>query len=725
MGRVTASSEARRDWEAAHDRIITSAELAKLDVVDAGKPARTIFDMPTCMVDFETRSYLSIKDTGAWRYAEDASTEILCMGWKFVGTDIRGLWVPGVNEFPKEVIDHIKADGMFEAHNVQFERAIWILILHRRFGIPIPKFWKDTLAACAHRGIPLSLDDAGRALNLPIQKDKRGKYLLQTLCIPKWGTKKEPDRVYREDWDLMQELYDYCDQDVDSEECLGETIGDLPPAEYGLWMLDQRINQRGVQLDIDAVQSALEVISIVEDKLNTELRGITNNQVEKATQRDRLIKWFHSRGLSIPNLTKETIEDLLKVNSEGLYVNLWNVGADVIRALEIRVALAKSSTKKLEKMMQTVSQDGRIRGLLQYHGASTGRWAGRLVQPQNFPRSLIKEKMDTLVDMIKRKDYETLDYLYGSTSNEPRLGSGSMNAISSSLRGMFIAKPEHVMHVCDFSAIEARVTFWVADCMTGLEVFHTSDRKESEDIYCVTASDLVGFEVKKALHSHERQLGKITVLGCGYQMGWSKLQFQAEKDYNTIVSDEQAQQMVNLYRTKYKEVPWLWYGLQEAAIETVKTGHPHSYRKIVYELVDDAAGRWLTCILPNGRRLWYYQPVVERAETSWGEMRDALSYMGRDNKKSGAWGRIRTYGGMLTENVVQAIARDLMAEAMIRVEKAGFPIILTVHDEIISETLKGTKDQKEFERIMAICPDWAKGCPIAVEGGVITRYQKV
>lgn len=671
-------------------------------------------ELPTCLIDFETRSYLSVKDVGAWRYAEDSTTEILCMGWKFVGTNRRGMWVPGINDFPQEVLDHIEAGGMFEAHNVQFERAVWILILHRRFGLPVPKRWKDTLAACAYRGIPLGLDDAGRALNLPIQKDKRGKYLLQTLCMPKWGTKKEPDRIYREDWDLMQELYDYCDTDLDSEESLGLTIGDLPPPEYGLWMLDQRINQRGVQLDVEAVQAALEVIGIVEKQLNDELQKITGGAVERASQRDRLINWLNEQGLAVPDMTKDTIENLL--TNEEAYLKTFE--APVYRALEIRSQLAKASTKKLEKMVQTVSSDGRIRGLLQYHGAGTGRWAGRLVQPQNFPRPFIKEKMDVLIDMIKRKDAETLEYLYG----------GAMDAISSSLRGMFIAKPEHVMHVCDFSAIEARVTFWVADCMTGLEVFHKSDRKESEDIYCVTASDLVGFEVKKADHGHERQLGKITVLGCGYQMGWSKLQFQAEKDYKTIVSDEQAQQMVNVYRTKYKEVPWLWYGLQEAAIETVKTGHPHSYRKIVYELVDDAAGRWLTCILPNGRRLWYYQPVVEKAETSWGEMRDSLSYMGRDNKKGGSWGRIRTYGGMLTENVVQAIARDLMAEAMIRVEMAGFPVILTVHDEIIAECLmtEDYKDrQKEFERIMAECPPWAEGCPIAVEGGAITRYQKV
>ena len=690
-------------------------------------------DLPVVLVDFETRSYLDVRDVGAWRYAEDKTTEILILSYKIKwpdGTAKTGSWIPDLQDFPQEIIDLVEVGAVFEAHNVQFERSIWILILNRRLNIPVPKKWRDTLAVCAYRGIPLSLDKAGDALDLPILKDKRGKYLLQTLCTPKWGTKTEPDRIYREDWDLMQELYGYCDDDVEAEDCLGNTLGVLPPAEQGLWQFDQRINQRGVQLDVEAVEAALELIQIVEKTLNEELREITDNEVERATQRDRMMKWFQANGLRfLPNLTKDTVSDLLDQAEKGSPL-MADIDPKVIRALEIRSQLAKASTKKLEKMMQTVSRDGRIRGMLQYHGASTGRWAGRLAQPHNFPRPFVTNAknakgkeyldMDLLIGDIKKRDALHLDLDYPS----------AMDAISSSLRGMFIAAPDHVLHVGDFSAIEARVTFWVAGCQTGLDVFAKSDAGLSEDIYCVTASDLVGFEVKKAEHSHERQLGKITVLGCGYQMGWAKLQFQAEKDYKTILDDEQAQNMVGVYRAKYNEVPALWRGLQEAAIATVRTGNPHSYRSIVYELVEDAAGRWLACLLPNGRRLWYYDPVIERALTSWGEMRDGLTYMGRDNKRGGMWGRIRTYGGMLCENVVQAIARDLMAEAMIRVEAAGFPVILTVHDEIIAECEKiGLVEDKTrqvlFERVMAEDVGWAEGCPIAVEGGILERYQKV
>ena len=196
-------------------------------------------------------------------------------------------------------------------------------------------------------------------------------------------------------------------------------------------------------------------------------------------------------------------------------------------------------------------------------------------------------------------------------------------------------------------------------------------------------------------------------------------------DYNVVLNDTEAENLVNLYRQKYTEVPWLWYGLQDAAIATIKTGHPHSSRKIVYELVDDDAGRWLACVLPNGRRIWYYEPHLEMVTTPWGAKRDGIVYSGRDNKRGGSWGTVRTYGGMLVENVVQSIARDLMAEAMIRVEKARYPIVLTVHDEIISEVDVNHGSQEHFEKLMAERAPWAPDCPIAVEGGAITRYQKI
>ena len=693
-----------------------------------------MFDgLPVCTVDFETRSFLDVRDVGAWRYAEDWTTEIMCMSWN-IGNGKTGLWVPWL-EFPPEVLKHIEQGGLFEAHNVQFERAIWMFILRPQYNVPMPKKWRCTLAACAYRGLPLALDKVGafECLNLEIKKDKeRGSYLINTLSKPKFGTKKEPNRIYREDWDLMDELYDYCMTDSDAERNLSHRVGPLPKPEQALWVLDQKINFRGVRLDMPAVEQALELTNKITTKLNGELQEITGGAVQKATQRDKLLTWFRANGLeALTDLKKETVAEWTLKDRYGEYLMKGKIPDESLRAMVIRSQLAKASTKKLEKMRDCVGGDGRVRGLLQYHGAGTGRWAGRLVQPQNFPRATVTNK-----ENAKGKKYLDMEYLIEQIMNDDLGGYDKpMEAIASALRGMFISDPGKVYHVCDFSAIEARVTFWVANCQTGLDVFAKSDAGLSEDIYCVTASDLVGFEVKKAEHSHERQLGKITVLGCGYQMGAPKLQYQAEKDYGVVLSAAESEGMVNLYREKYEEVKQLWYGLQDAAIATVKTGKSHFYNNIVYERINDNAGEWLACLLPSGRRIWYYKPIIERVVPPWvkkkpkdikdSDKRDSLTYMGRDNKKGGAWSRVRTYGGMLCENVVQAIARDLMSEAMFRVEIAGYMIVMTVHDEIITEDDKDFGDQDEYERIMAENPPWSRGCPIAVEGGVITRYQKV
>lgn len=679
-------------------------------------------------VDFETRSVLNVMDTGAWRYSEHPSTEVLCLSYK-LGAGESNLWVPGM-PFPQAILDHIEEGGMFEAHNVQFERAIWKNVLKKRMGIPMPKRWCDTLAVCAYRGIPLKLDHAGKALNLPILKDSRGKYLLQQLSKPRKPLKKEvkefeeqgltPEEfptLWREDFNLMEELYDYCLQDSDSEHCLSETLGPLPPQEYRIWVLDQIINQRGVCLDIDAVRAALAISERLNERLTIELQTITDNEIETAGQVKRIIEWLRKHGLKyIDNLQKDTVD--------GYLAHKDDLEPHVARVLEIRQLLSRASAKKLSKMLETVCENGRIMGLLQYHGAGTGRWAGRLVQPQNFPRGN--------ADILKRTDIEELieHIKVGLTDPDAAIDllelfyGDPMDAIATALRGMFVAGEGRKLNVADFSAIEARVVMWVAGCQKAIDAFAAYDRGEGPDIYCVMAQELYQRPINKKDNPEERQLGKITILGCGYQMGAAKLQFQAEKDYGLVLDLETAKWLVDTYRETYAEVKWLWYGLQDAAINTVKTGKPHSYSCIRYELVHDAAGTWLACVLPNGRKLWYYDPVIEQTDSPWG-IRDQLTYMGRDNKRGGAWGRISTYGGMLTENVVQAISRDLMVEGMIRVEQAGYPIILTVHDEIVAEPPEDHGSLKEFESLMAgPTPPWATGCPVSVEGWEGPRYKK-
>ena len=650
-------------------------------------------DMPRMGVDFETKSELDVRNVGAWRYSEDPSTEILCLSYRLPGQETK-IWIPP-EDFPQEIIEHIENGFTVEAHNAQFEMAIWINVLNKRLGIPVPTRWADTMAVCAYKALPLGLDKAGAALDLSTQKDKRGKYLIQRLCKRHKPTKNNPTG-WIDDQDLLDELYDYCIQDTDVEHLLGSTLGDLPLPEYRLWVLDQIINKRGVRLDVPAVEAAVNITNMIDEKLTKELVVLTNGAIETAGQRDKILAWIVEQDYFLVDMTKKVVEEALEDR---------DMPDNVRRLLEIRQQLSRASAKKLVKMLDCVCEDGRIRGLLQYHGASTGRWAGRLVQPQNFPRGTIKD-VEQLIATIKTGDPELLAIFY----DDP------MEAIASSLRGMFISDDDRDFCVSDFSAIEACVLAWVADEEWKLQAFY-----DKEPIYEKTAELVFGYPVNKKDNPDERQVGKTCELAFGYQGGvnaWRNF------DSSDMYTDEEVDHFKNQWRDRHPKVVDLWYGLEEAAISALKTNKTHSFRGIIYQIEHDAAGKWLTCTLPNNRKLWYYDPKMKDRMMPWDEWKNCLSYMGRNSKQGGRWDRIFTYGGMLVENVVQAISRDLMAEAMIRVEKEDYPILLTVHDEIISEPYKDHGSLEEYNAIMSEVPIWATGCPVSVDGWRGTRYRK-
>lgn len=694
---------------------------------------------PRILIDFETRSEIRLKgkdSPGAHKYAEHPSTRILCMGYQIGDGDVKIWWPFFGEDFPEEVRKAVEEGYVFEAHNAGFERAIWLNIIVREYGIPIPLTWADTMASCAYRALPMGLDDAGRVLNLKQQKDKRGDFLIRKLCQPQKLTKKDikEGKAYPnwcDDTDLMLELGEYCKQDIRSEKELAWAVKDLPPAEYDVWVLDCEINERGVFVDIDAVKAAEKIRAAVEERLTARLGEITGGAVNSGSELDKMKTWLHSQGCHLDDLQADTIDAALaRFKSNGL-----NEKDPCYELLKIRQTLSRASAKKLAKFISMRCKDGRIRGLLAYHGASTGRWAGRGLQPQNFPRpdedimSVIKNakgkadaqaSMEFLISMILDCDEDMLETFYGDP----------MNAIASALRGFIIAEPGNELYVADFSAIEARVLAWVAGEQWKLDAFAGIDRGEgykgAKDIYLATASMVYGYPcLTKETHAKERQVGKVCELAFGYQGGvgaWRKF------DDSDKWTDEEVDEKKRGWREAHENVVQLWYGLEEAAVNAVLLKKPCRYRTITYAVVQSDVGPWLACKLPNGRCLWYYNPRVVKVPLPYGrngEWRYQLEYEGKDNKKGGAWGRIRTYGGMLTENVVQAISRDLMVEAMFRVTEAGYPIILTVHDEIIAERKKGAGGSgKEFNDLMSVVPPWAKGLPISVAGYVGERYRK-
>jgi DNA polymerase len=693
---------------------------------------------PRVTVDFETRSELNLKDVGAWAYAQHPSTCILCLSYKPKGEPVR-LWKPG-QPIPADLLRYIEQDRTFEAHNAQFERAIWIIILFRQFGVPVPKKWCDSLATCAYKSIPLKLEKAGDVLELPIQKNKRGGYLLGRLSKPRKYLKADkaamkaleiPEEdwpvIYNNDPELLEELYSYCMQDSETEECLSETLGDLTNEEYRVWLLDQKINQRGVAVDVEATKAAVGIYELLVNKMTQELRDVTDNKVQTAGQLDAITLWLSEHGWDMTNMQADTIKDNIKrvadLISEG-HADL----KPVLRVLQLRKELAYTSPKKYYKILECLCNDDRLRGLLQYHGAGTGRWSGRLFQPQNLPRGSLGDYcdmldmgpgpcMELLISTIKLGGQAALDALE-LTFGDP------MDALITALRGMLCAAPGKVFRVADFSAIEAVVNAWLAGEDWKVKAFEEINQgkgyKGSDDIYCATASKIFQRTITKKHDKKERGVGKVCELAFGYQGGvgaWRNF------DDSDTYSDLEVDNFKKEWRANHPAIRNQWFGFEKAAIKAVNTGKRQQYGMVFFDTETDDAGKWFTITLPNSRKLWYYNPAVVEV-TKFGELQDELQYEGRDNKRGGAWGIVHAYGGLICENIVQAIARDLMVESMFLVDAHGYCIVLTVHDEIVSEDDEDFGSQTEFENLMSTIPSWASGCPVGVDGWAGIRYRK-
>jgi DNA polymerase bacteriophage-type len=672
---------------------------------------------PATTIDFETRSACSLKKSGSWRYSIDPSTQILCLCFRLPHWPVGRVetWHPsfpslGIDEaFPDaigELVQWIEQGGLIEAHNAAFERCIWTNILAPRYGWPAigVQQWRCSAAKAAACALPRELEDVGLALTLIQQKDIEGHKLMLKLSKPRKSRKKEREEwakaglqslslLWHESAELFQRLFAYCKQDVLVESELSERLPDLNPHETQVYTMDQRINQRGFQLDTAAVQIALKLIATESIALNSELAKVTNGKVTKATQRAQMLKWFESEGLDLPDTQKETIDAQLQ-RYEGFS------DCPAKRGLEIMRALGRSSTAKYQTMREWVGMDGRVRGGLLYHGASTGRWSGSGVQPHNFVRGTVKD----------------MDGLWASLKDGSYVGD-VMQGLSQALRGAIVAGPGKTLYVADYAAIEARVVLWLAGDDDALGIF-----RRDEDIYCSMAETIYGYPCTKKDNDRERQVGKIAILGLGYQMGVSKFQATAEAAGQQL-TEEQAKEVVDAYRARFYRVKQLWWDTEAAAINAVnvrKTG-----RKVTLGSVSwTVEGDFLYCELPSGRRLSYPFPKVTQKATPWGEMRPQLTFMGID-PYTRKLKRQHTYGGSLVENITQAVARDIMADAMLRIEASGtYQIILTCHDEILAEAEENTGAVKEFERLMAECPEWAAGCPIKAEGFSATRYRK-
>lgn len=688
------------------------------------KPTYAVTDTQVyCVIDYETRSEApfgkSKENVGAYEYANHPSTRLLNVGWR-IGTfdQLKNkktktvVWSP-LDPLTK-LIPFLRALDdpriLLVAHNAFFEQVITEFVLPRltkttRKLIPVSR-WICTASMARALALPGALGDACDAIRLEIQKDKKGHALMLRMSKPKPAWKKwaksgrigpEPKKWNAKVSDMLR-LCEYNEVDVDAEVGLFTTIKPLAPLERKIWELDQKINKRGFLCDRPLVGKILKMVGQEMKRFDREITELTDGRVKTTNQRDQIKAWLSENGLSLPNLQKLTVANAL---DSGLAEGACR------EVLTLRQDAAKSSTGKYGAFWRRSVTDGRMRDNLVYHRASTGRWGGSGVQPQNFP------------DPKKIGDYGDLD-LIAQIIKDPDVGiedlrhfGNPLDLFAALLRTMIIASEGKELFDGDFAGIEVRVLFWLANHTRGLDAF-----RSGRDLYVELASVIYKRTCTKA-DKTERDLGKRAVLGCGFGMGDKKFLTTCH-DNDLEIDAATAKTAVKAYREVHAPVVRLWSNYEKAAMAAVRNP---SKRFTVNRITWFMEGKFLFARLPSGRHLAYYGPEIRDKKMPWGEIKPALFHWDI-HPKSGKWFFTDSYGGKLVENCVQAVARDLMAGSMVRLEDAGFEVVLSVHDELLTEALKGARTLKEFLSIMGQGEPWSEGLPVLVEGWQNVRYRK-
>lgn len=657
-------------------------------------------------IDLETYSDVNLKKAGLYRYVQSPAFEILLFAYSFDGAPTQVIDMAQGEKIPLEVI-HALTDPqcLKHAYNAAFE---WYC-LSKYMGAQLPPAqWRDTMLHGLYAGYTAGLDATGRALGIPEDKQKltTGKALIRYFCVPCKPTKANGGRTRNyphhdpEKWELFKT---YNGQDVVAEMEIERRLSVFPVPDFvqKQWETDLLINARGVAVDMDFCEGALELGETIRAQLTDEavqLSGLQNPNSVK-----QLARWlFAETGDDITSLRKETIKELLGRDNAD----------HVQRMLEIRQELGKTSTKKYDAIEAAVCDDGRVRGLLQFYGANrTGRWAGRLVQVQNLPRTYT-EPLEFARELVKGRKLDALRTVYGSPND----------TLSQLIRTAFVAAPGNVLIDADFSAIEARVISWLADEEWRLEVFRTHGK-----IYEASASQMFGVpleRIKKGNPEYSlRQRGKVAELALGYQGGVPAMRQMDTGKLLADLPDEEIKDIVDKWRNTNPKIRNLWYSFNDAAIRVIQNGGSLRVRCCTFARECDCI-RGTTCMtisLPSGRKLYYVEPAV--GENRWGG--PSITYMGVNDKNK--WGRIETYGGKLVENVVQAIARDCLAQAIEHLEAAGLPVVFHIHDEVVIDTAAFDTNDAMLDKVVKIMSTpipWAEGLPLGADGWVGAFFKK-
>lgn len=650
-------------------------------------------------VDFESRSQCDIWQTGAWVYSAHPTTEVLCLCYAV--DDSRIISANFHNGQPLDSLraffNSLVAEGAeFHAHNAYFERSIWKHKLEPLGFAPVPlRQWRCTAAKAAAHALPRTLEKCAEALECKNKKDMAGSRIMKFLSSST-GLIAVPD---------MERLIEYCRQDVAVEREIDQRLPDLCEREQRVWFLDQYINDTGVMIDREACQAAVACVNIETERLTEQLQLLTNEEVNAGTQTAAIKKYLESKGVSLPNMQKKTVTDAIKGADEGTK-----------RVLELRQQLSLTSNAKYKSFLDVCSFDGRIRDTLVYHGASTGRWTGKLVQLQNLVKPS-EEGFDNrgAINILKTGGYDSMSLFYGDTL---------LNTLSSCIRGMLIPTPGYEMFITDFAAIEARVVMWLAGEQVGIKMFEEGDADPTiPDIYVKMARDLFRNKTLVKKNKKERQVGKQTVLGGGFGMGAVKFfetctkysvdlgpaTLRVERQGEEYMIPPLAQACIDGYRNTFKKVVQFWYDLEEGMKKAIN-GYPNQVGKVVCYVEEE----FLRIKLPSGRTLAYHRPKISG---------NRINFLSADPLTK-RYVPEAIWGGTAVENVTQAVARDLMADSMLQAASLGFRILFTVHDELVLEAVNGSKSEEDVLKIVRTAPTWAKGCPVNAECEKVERYKK-
>lgn len=658
-------------------------------------------------LDYETRSEIDLKKVGGWEYSKHPTTRIMCAAWRW-GTreEIRAMptqvWSPAFDKKPPPPL--VQAFNCprtrIWAHNALFEQCMtnntFRSLYPGRFDRISIERWGCTAALSAASGLPRKLEQVLSALGLPVQKDMVGHKLMLRYCKPRKPTRKNPAK-WHANRDELRRIMEYCKIDVDGAIEVFFALPDLSPFERKLWEMDQEMNQTGFMCDRPLAGRVLDLLDREAETLHEETRGLTMGALVTALQRDGILKWLETEGVALPNLQKLTVEEALKNEK---------IEGNARRLLEIRQVVSKTSTKKYQSFLARSASDSFVRDILLYNAAvPTARWGGSGVQIQNLPRGTAGIDAENAIELLGRGDYDTLKLLYGDI----------FAVAATCLRGMIRAPDGYKLVAGDYAQIEARVLFWLAGHEAGIKAF-----RENRPIYEEQAQAIYSVPNLESVTKPQRQVGKQAVLGCGFGMGAEKFQDTCWVQGQMRISLELAKKAVYAYRNTHRPVPKAWETTERAAMLAVQ--YPDK-KFTVNRVTWFMRGKWLYGRLPSGRLMPYYDPSIRIVKKPKRDPGPALCYWGVDSRTK-KWRLESTYGGKIIENATQGVARDLMAAAMLRARDRGFPILFTVHDELVSVRPENDTREKEFEKLMCELPEWAEGIPVKAEVWSDYRYRK-